>query len=269
MKFNSPQPAILVVYCSTSLGGLVCLPNLAQAQIPSQLVNSRSPLVVSAKQQTQPARMPTLNLIGATTALQEGATVQVFPGRASIINFRTDEFITSVTLSDPTYVLYTPNAEIESGQTTALILRLSNGIPFENLSRSSKPNISITTVNSENQQTTYLFDLEIASGLPQANRQDYNGIAIVPDDEAIVITGNIIKTPKGDATMNDVERGLRISIRRGFTARADPIVNQVREVLAQARQGGSLGTIAPQMGVPLSVLSALGELGLERSGGQR
>jgi hypothetical protein len=246
MKFDPPQPAILVVYCSVSLGGLLCLPNLAQAMPPS--TNSRTTLAVSIKQQAQPARMPTLNLIGATTALQEGATVQVFPGRASVINFRTDEFITSVTLSDPTYVLYTPNAEIESGQTTALILRLSNGIPFENLSRSSKPNISITTVNLENQQTTYLFDLEIASGLPQANRRDYNGIAIVPDDEAIVITGNMIKTPKGDATMNDVERG---------------------EVLAQARQGGSLGTIASQRGVPLSVLSALGELGLEGSGGQR
>jgi hypothetical protein len=133
-----------------------------------------------------------------------------------------------------------------------------------------KPSLcSFLQVLSCTEQTTYLFDLEIASGSPQANRQDHNGIAIVPDNEAIVITGNIIKTPKGDATMNDIERGLRISIRRGFTARADPIVNQVREVLAQARQGGSLGTVAPQIGVPLSVLSALGELGLERSEGQR
>jgi hypothetical protein len=263
MSFNSSQPPILVVYCSIALGGVMCLPNLAQAQVLPQAIAQAS------RASTQPARMPTLNLIGATTALQQGATVQIFPGRASVINFRTNEFITSVTLSDPTYVLYTPNAEIESGQTTALILRLSNGIPFENLSRSSKPNISITTVNLENQQTTYLFDLEIASGSPQPNRRDYNGIAIVPDDEAIIVTGNTIQTPKGDATMNDVERGLRIAIRRGFTARADPIVNRVREVLAQARQGDSLGAIALQIGVPISVLSALGELGLAASGGER
>ena len=124
MKFNHPQPPILILYCTISVGGLIVLPDLAQAQRPSQLPR---PAVI-----VRPARLPTLNPIGATTALQEGATVKIFPGRASVINFRTNEFITSITLSDPTYVLYTPNAEIDSGQTTALILRLSDGIAFEN-----------------------------------------------------------------------------------------------------------------------------------------
>jgi hypothetical protein len=234
MKSNS-IPLFILIPC------LMAFPNVAHAQTP----DSR-----------------TLNPIGATTALQAGATVQIFPGRASIINFKNDEFITSVTLSDPTYVLYSPNAEIDSGQATALILRLSNGISFENLSRSSKPNISITTINSENEQNTYLFDLQIASGLPQAN-QDYNGIAIVGDEDAIAPNGNVIQTIKGDATVNHIERGLRIAIRRGFTNRSDPIVNQVREVLAQVRNGGSVRAIAQQIGVPLSVLVALGELGLE------
>jgi hypothetical protein len=233
MKSNS-IPLFILIPC------LMTFPSVTQAQTASR----------------------TLNPIGATTALQEGATVQIFPGRASVINFKNDEFITSVTLSDPTYVLYSPNAEIDSGQATALILRLSNGIPFENLSRSSKPNISITTINSGNEQNTYLFDLQIASGLPQAN-QDYNGIAIVADEDALNPNGNAIQTSKGDATINHIERGLRIAIRRGFTNRGDPIVNQVREILAQVRNGGSVRAIAQQMGVPLSVLAALGELGLE------
>jgi hypothetical protein len=112
MKFNHPQPPILMLYCTISVSGLIVLPDLAQAQVPSRLL--RPAAIV------RPARLPTLNPIGATTALQEGATVKIFPGRASVINFRTDEFITSITLSDPTYVLYTPNAEIDSGQTTAL-----------------------------------------------------------------------------------------------------------------------------------------------------
>jgi hypothetical protein len=256
MKFSPSQAPILIAHCSISMGGLMFSPNMAQAQIPTQTprLGAIAPSV----------RSPTLNPIGATTALQDGATVKIFPGRASVINFRTDEFITSVTLSDPTYVLYAPNAEIDSGQATALILRLSNGIPFENLSRSSKPNISITTMNKEHEQKTYLFDLELASGLPQANR-DHNGIVIVPDNEAIAINGNVIQTSKGDATMNQIERGLRIAIRQGLTARTDPIVNQVREILAQARNGGSLRAIAQQAGVPLSVLTALGELGLDAS----
>ena len=257
MKFNHPQQPILILYCTISVGGLIVLPDLAQAQVPSRLPR---PAVI-----IRPARLPTLNPIGATTALQEGATVRIFPGRASVINFRTDEFITSITLSDPTYVLYTPNAEIDSGQTTALILRLSDGIVFENLTRSSRPNISITTINQEGKQKTYLFDLEIASGLPIPNR-DHNGIVIVPDNQAIASNGNVIQTAKGDATMNDIERGLRISIRQGFTTRTDPIVAKVQEVLAQSRNGGSLMAIAQQIGVPLSVLTTLGELGLDAAG---
>jgi len=257
MKFNHPQQPILILYCTISVGGLIVLPDLAQAQVPSRLPR---PAVI-----IRPARLPTLNPIGATTALQEGATVRIFPGRASVINFRTDEFITSITLSDPTYVLYTPNAEIDSGQTTALILRLSDGIVFENLTRSSRPNISITTINQEGKQKTYLFDLEIASGLPIPNR-DHNGIVIVPDNQAIASNGNVIQTAKGDATMNDIERGLRISIRQGFTTRTDPIVAKVQEVLAQSRNGGSLMAIAQQVGVPLSVLTTLGELGLDAAG---
>jgi hypothetical protein len=254
MKFNHPQPPILMLYCTISVGGLIVLPNLAQAQVPSPA--SRPAVMV------RPARLPTLNLVSATTALQEGATVKIFPGRASVINFRTDEFITSITLSDPTYVLYTPNVEMDSGQTTALILRLSDGIAFENLTRSSRPNISITTVNQEGKQKTYLFDLEIASGLPIPNR-DHNGIAIVPDNEAIASNSNGIQTEKGYATMNHIERGLRIAIRQGFTTRTDPIVAKVQEVLVQSRNGGSLIAIAQQVGVPLSVLTTLGELGLD------
>ena len=265
MKFNHPQQPILMLYCTISVGGLIVLPDLAHAQVPSRLPR---PAVI-----IRPARLPTLNPIGATTALQEGATVRIFPGRASIINFRTNEFITSITLSDPTYVLYTPNAEIDSGQTTALILRLSDGIVFENLTRSSRPNISITTINQEGKQKTYLFDLEIASGLPIPNR-DHNGIVIVPDNQAccfadtarVASNGNVIQTAKGDATMNDIERGLRISIRQGFTTRTDPIVAKVQEVLAQSRNGGSLMAIAQQIGVPLSVLTTLGELGLDAAG---
>jgi len=254
MKFNHSQQPILVLYCTISVAGLICLPELALAQIPSPA--SRPAVMV------RPARLPTLNPIGATTAIQEGAMVKIFPGRASVINFRTDEFITSITLSDPTYVLYTPNAEIDSGQTTALILRLSDGIAFENLTRSSRPNISITTINKGGRQKTYLFDLEIASGLPIPNR-DHNGIAIVPDNEVIATNGNVIQTAKGYATTNHIERGLRIAIRQGMTSSTDPIVAKVQEVLAQSRNGGSLMAIAQQVGVPIAVLSTLGELGLD------
>jgi hypothetical protein len=248
MKISPAQP--LIVSFTILINGLLCFPSLAQAQIPRG-----EPI-------TRPARTPTLKPVGSTTALEEGASVQLFPGRASVINFRTNEFITSVTLSDPTYVLYAPNAEIESGQATVLILRLSNGISFENLSRSSKPNISITTTNDQDEQTTYLFDLEIASGLPVANR-DQNGIAIVPDNEVISSSGDVIQTAKGEATMNHIQRGLRIAIHQGLTSRTDPVVAQVQEVLAQSRNGGSLRAIAQQVGVPLSVLSALGEMGLD------
>jgi hypothetical protein len=196
--------------------------------------------------------------IGETIALQRGATVQLSPGRNSTINFRNGEVMTSIVLSDPTFVLFTPNAELDSGKAVTLILRLSNGINFPRLSRSARPNITITTVDQEGSQNTYTLDLAIASGSPRLEQ----ALSIVPDDEALIGIDNTIQTPKGQATLTHVRRGLRIAIQQGFTGRSDPIVEQVRTMLAMAENGGSLAQLARQQGVSIQVLTTLAELGL-------
>jgi hypothetical protein len=203
---------------------------------------------------------PSSATIGETIALQRGATVQLYPGRNSTINFRNGEVMTSIVLSDPTFVLFTPNAELDSGKAVTLILRLSNGINFPRLSRSAKPNITITTVDQEGSQNTYTLDLAIASGSPRSEQTA--ALSIVPDDEALIGIDNTIQTPKGQATLIHIRRGLRIAIQQGFTGRSDPIVEQVRTLLAMAENGGSLAQLARQQGVSIQVLATLAELGL-------
>jgi hypothetical protein len=228
------------IYGLLLLLGLLGFPTVAIAQIPSTVQSSAT--------------------IGETIALQRGATIQLYPGRNSTINFRNGEVMTSIVLSDPTYVLFTPNAELDSGKAVTLILRLSNGISFPRLSRSAKPNITITTVDQAGSQNTYTLDLAIASGSPRSEQTET--LAIVPDDEALISADNTIQTPKGQATLTHVRQGLRIAIQQGFTRRSDPIVEQVRMLLSMATNGGSLAELARQQGVSIQVLATLAELGL-------
>jgi hypothetical protein len=105
------------------------------------------------------------------------------------------------------------------------------------------------------------LDLAIASDSPRSEQTE--ALSIVPDDEALIGIDNTIQTPRGQATLTHVRRGLRIAIQQGFTGRSDPIVEQVRTLLSIAENGGSLAQLARQQGVSIQVLATLAELGLD------
>jgi hypothetical protein len=197
--------------------------------------------------------------IGEAQAYREPTAVSLFPGRSVVIDFRNGEMISFVQVSDPTYVLFQTNAAIESGQAKTIVLRLSDGIRFEHLTQSDRPNLIVTTTLPDGTLHTYSFDLNITSGRPNPNR-DFNGIAIVPNTETG--DGNTIQTSLGTATLDDLSEGLRLSIRRGYTSANDPIVTQIQELLVRSRNGESLLEVARTQQISMRVLSALGEIAL-------
>jgi hypothetical protein len=199
--------------------------------------------------------------IGETQAYQEPTAVSLFPGRSVVIDFRNGEMISFVQVSDPTYVLYQTNAAIETGNARTIVLRLSDGIRFEHLTQSDRPNLIVTTTLPDGTLHTYSFDLKIGSGQPVANR-DFNGIAIVPNTETG--DGNTIQTSQGAATLEDISEGLRLAIRRGYTAPDDPVVNQIQELLVRSRNGESLIELARTQQISMRLLSTLGEIALAK-----
>jgi hypothetical protein len=196
--------------------------------------------------------------VSAADAYRHTTDVAIFPGRTSLIDFRTDEMIAFVQVSDPEYILYSLNAPIESGQARSILVRLSEGIEFQYLTESATPNLIVTTITRAGESRTYAFDLVRRTGLPAAG--DTNGIAIV---EQVETAQNAINTRLGPATLDDLEQGLALSIKKRYTAANDPIVRRVRDVLAHARNGGVLLQLAEANNIPISVLTALGEIALE------
>jgi hypothetical protein len=63
------------------------------------------------------------------------------------------------------------------------------------------------------------------------------------------------------AAIGDIERGLDIAIRRGYTLPNDPVVFKVREFIALARNGTAIAKAAEKSNLSMSVVISLGQLG--------
>lgn len=235
------------------------------------------PLSSPEKKQAQKA-LPTNTRTAAVVpvsdqqAQEQPTTVKIFPGRSSVIDFRNGERMNYIELANQERILYNTDAPLESGRAKLITIRLSEPLPFKGQTRPpgfgqrSSTNLIVTTIERSGEQKTYIFDLLPATGIPGS--ADRNGIAIVP--QASLKTGhsqNIennssVQTNLGPASLTDISKGLQISITRQYSASDDPIVFQVEEWLALARNGVPFREAAKQLNIPLSVIVSLGEIGI-------
>lgn len=200
---------------------------------------------------------PAYQIIGREVAARSAIEVQVAPGRATTIDFnQTDEVITYVLLADPSRVVYTTNADLESGQAKTLLLRTIQPLDFPGATRTDITNLTVQTLDSTGQQRLYTFNLVPVSSSPR-----YTGISVAMD---VAGRQTLILNSNRSATLNDIEHGLRIAIRQGYTANDDPIVFDVRQLLALARNENiTIEQAATDANIPLSILIELAEMALE------
>jgi hypothetical protein len=188
--------------------------------------------------------------------------VKVGTGRATAIDFSgVNERIIQVFLSDPSYFTYSTDTALEKGQSTTLFIRLIQPLRFPNLTTSSNTNLFVKTKNIDGQSYLYTFNLKKINSSP-----NYSGIAIsnqIPNPVGVEPTIQVSSSRK--ATISDIERGLIVAIRRGYTPASDPVVAKVREFIALARNTSekTLVDIAAQAKVSLPLLTELGLLGIE------
>lgn len=210
------------------------------------------------------AQNQSVTSVGESSAYQQTYSVPLFPGRASLIDFRNGERITFAQVSDPSYVLFQLNAPVESGQAQTIILRVSEGISFEGLTQSDLPNLVVIAQAPDRLPRTYTFNLVFRTGVPVSG-EDTNGIAIVNGDTSSTAADHVIRTRHGPARINDLEMGLDVAIAEGYTQPNDPIVSRLREVFARSRNGETLVDAAESADLQLSVLVSLGELALRQN----
>jgi hypothetical protein len=199
----------------------------------------------------------TYQTIGRDTAIAGSVKLQVAPGRMTTIQFQSDEIMTAVVIADPSRMVYTTSAELGSPQAKSLFLRRIEQIDFPGATTTWVTNLMVQTVDPAGQQRLYNFDITPVSEAPR-----FVGVTIVP---AIAGQQTLRIANNRTASIRDIEEGLQVAIRKGYTTESDPIVAGVRQVVAIARsENVTLADAVLRANVPLAIVSELAAIAWEQ-----
>lgn len=211
--------------------------------------------LVSPGQPVQ-AQTSAYQVVDRTRATNSAVQVQVAPGRATSISFsQTDETIAYILLADASRVVYSTDAELETGRAKTVFLRVIQPLRFPGATTTPVTNLMVQTVDARGQNRLYTFDI-VHSSNPR-----YVGVQIFPAiarSQASPAVGNLNITP------DRIQAGLSIAIMQGYTSIDDPVVAKVRRLLELMRtENMTVSEAAYSVGVPLAVLAELGRLSQE------
>lgn len=115
-------------------------------------------------------------------------------------------------------------------------------------------NLFVKTFDRQGVERLYTFNIIHRSGRPTNN-----GITIssaTPNREQNIPVAN-----NQAISLADIERGLEVAIRRGYTTANDPVVFKVQEFLALTRNGTNISRAAERTNLSMSVVISLAKLG--------
>lgn len=121
------------------------------------------------------AQTSAYQVIDHTRATTDVVQVQVAPGRATSISFsQTDEKITYILLADASRLVYSTDADLETGRAKTVFLRVIQPLHFPGATTTPVTNLLVQTVDSTGQNRLYTFDI-VHSSNPR-----YIGVQILP-----------------------------------------------------------------------------------------
>lgn len=206
----------------------------------------------------QSTQYQTVNQLKATTTV---TPTFIYPGRITSIDFSdTDQIITYINLSDNSRTTYTTDSPLNNGKAQTIFLKQIKPINFPGATRSHSPNLVVKTLNPKTQKIQlYNFQIIHKTGTP-----NHLGIKIMPNSDNNTVN-KIINIGQGrTATLDDIERGLRYAILRGYTTQDDPIVLKIRNFLATVSNSNiSIAEAAKNNEIDLAILIELGRIALE------
>ena len=205
------------------------------------------------------AQTSAYQVVDRTRATTSAVQVQVARGRATSISFsQTDETIAYILLADASRVVYSTDAELETGRAKTIFLRVIQPLRFPGATTTPVTNLMVQTVDARGQNQLYTFDI-VHSSNPR-----YVGVQILPAiarSQASSAVGNLNLTP------DRIQTGLSIAIMRGYTSIDDPVVAKVRQLLELMQTENMTASEAAQsVGIPLDVLESLARLVREARG---
>ncbi len=201
--------------------------------------------------------------VSQETAIATGINVSVNPGRIAVIDFSaTDEAISYIGLGDASRVVYNTDFPIPSGSAQTIFLLPIEELDFPGATTAKITNLVAKTVDAKGVSRVYNFQINHSNSVANL------GIKITPQTRNRIadVDRQVIKVSYGRAAnLNDVERGLKLAIDRGFTKTNDPVVTKVKRFVAKVRNGDlSVLESAQSVDVDLAVISSLAEMALEQ-----
>lgn len=192
-------------------------------------------------------------------AVSAAIDVNVYHGRTTVIDFSpVGESITFLSLGDPSQIVFNTDVPLDSGQAATILLRVIEPLSFPGATSTTVTNLVVKTVDISQQQRLYNFQIVHCYGVATDL-----GVQIIRDpiDNSLIVLG-------GGRTghIDDVEKGLMIAVRRGYTTADDPIVLKIKNFLAMVRnQDLSLVEAAGAVGVDFAVITELALIAIEES----
>ncbi|WP_051044435.1 hypothetical protein [Pleurocapsa sp. PCC 7319] len=201
--------------------------------------------------------------VSQETAIANGINVSVNPGRIAVIDFSTtDEAISYIALGDASRVVYNTDFPIASGTAQTIFLLPIEEIDFPGATTAKITNLVAKTVDAKGMSRVYNFQINHSNSVANL------GIKITPQIRNRIANRDrqVIKVSYGRAAnLNDVERGLKLAIDRGFTKPNDPVVTKVKRFVAKVRNGDlSVVESAQSVDIDIAVISSLAEMALEQ-----
>ena len=119
-------------------------------------------LLAPSLAQAHPRPPRTISLLSRTIS------VKVWAGRITTIDFSPKhQKITSVVLADPSRLVYTADALIQSGQASTLFLRQTEPIKFPGATTSNRTNLLVKTIDIQGNPKLHSFEITLSTGTPE------------------------------------------------------------------------------------------------------
>jgi hypothetical protein len=156
-----------------------------------------------------------------------------------------------ILLADASRVVYSTDAELETGRAKTIFLRVIQPLRFPGATTTPVTNLMVQTVDARGQNRLYTFDI-VHSSNPR-----YVGVQILP----AIARSQASSVGNLNLTLDNIQTGLSIAILRGYTSIDDPVVAKVRQLLELMRtENMTVSEAAHSVEVPLEVLASLARL---------
>ena len=185
---------------------------------------------------------------------QKTLTIKVAPGKATAIHFTTGEKIINYLLSDETKLIY--NLDAPQGNATTFMLREIQPDPLYGATRSSVPNLLLTTRLPDGTTQLYEFLITFEKHIPDNER------IIRVTNPSYRLGDHRLFTSKGEVTLDHVQAGLNHILATQQASFNDPIIQQIRQFLTLAKHKPLQQALSTSQ-VNLEAVKRLGEIGIK------